>query len=90
MVSNISVSNTNIKGTFDLVKEFAAQFIAINEGKIRIISSQESSLAQLVKLTTGSITQYLEELSKVKELLNLGVIDIKEFKIIKEKIINKF
>jgi len=39
LISNIDISksSTDVKGTFDLAKEFAAQFIAINSGEIEII-----------------------------------------------------
>lgn len=90
-VSNISESNSNNNRTFELAKEFAAQFIALNEGKIRIIPTQPPSIIskESNKSIEGSFTQNLEELTKVKELLDSGIIDKQEFEAIKQKIINK-
>lgn len=91
-VSNISNSSFNNSRTFELAKEFAAQFIALNEGRMRITTSKPPKTipSQSKKSKEGSIGQYLEELNKAKELLDLKIINKKEFETIKQKTINKF
>lgn len=90
-VSNISESSANNNRTFELAKEFSAQLIALNNGKMKIIPSKISDVAsgQSSKSKTNGTAQHLDKLSKVKELLDLGIIDKEEFKAIKKKIINK-
>jgi viroplasmin and RNaseH domain-containing protein len=90
-VSNISESSSNKSRTFELAKEFAAQLIALNKGEIRITTSHppKAISSQSKKSKERDVTHFLEELNKAKELLDLGIIDKKEFKTIKQKIINK-
>ena len=90
-VANVSESSFNDSRTFELAKEFAAQFIALNDGGIRITTSHplKAISSQSKNSKEGGVTQLLEELNKAKELLDLGIINKKEFKTIKQKIINK-
>ena len=84
-VFNISENQGNIEWVKRESKEIAAQIIGLNNGQIKINQRDEPH-----KDTDNNLTvDYIEELKKIKELFDTGVINEKEFKLIKQRLINK-